>query len=196
MAACRPNAAHEALAHLTVRDSRARIVTQNVDGMHELALQNVLKSEGISSEGSASDGSDPGSRGTLPLELHGSLYRVRCVTCRFRIGHREPVDATSEASLPRCPDGDNLLRPDVVWFGESLDETTLADAITAAEGAAVCLVVGTSAVVHPAASLPLVTRQAGGVVVEVNPEATPLTEVARISFRAPAAEIVPRLLGP
>ncbi len=181
VAACRPNAAHEALARFTVRDSSTQIVTQNVDGLHELALQDLLSVEEAST--------------ALPLELHGSLYRVRCVACRFRVGHRDPVDATSEASLPRCPECDNLLRPDVVWFGESLDEKTLEAAITAAEGADVCLVVGTSAVVHPAASLPLVTRQAGGVVVEVNLEPTPLSDVARVSFRASATEVVPLLLA-
>ena len=73
---------------------------------------------------------------------------------------------------------------------------TLDAAVTAAESAEVCLVVGTSAVVHPAASLPLLTRRAGGVVVEVNPAPTPLSGVARMSFRAPAADIVPRLLAP
>ncbi len=186
VAACRPNAAHEALARLTLRDPRSRIVTQNVDGLHELALEEV----------GARDGADPTSRGALPLELHGSLFRVRCVACRFRVGHRGPVDATSEDSLPRCPECDSLLRPDVVWFGESLEPMTLDAAVTAAESAEVCLVVGTSAVVHPAASLPLLTRRAGGVVVEVNPAPTPLSGVARMSFRAPAADIVPRLLAP
>ncbi len=87
-----------------------------------------------------------------------------------------------------------LLRPDVVWFGESLEPMTLDAAVTAAESAEVCLVVGTSAVVHPAASLPLLTHRAGGVVVEVNPAPTPLSGVAQMSFRAPAADIVPRLL--
>jgi len=82
----------------------------------------------------------------------------------------------------------------VVWFGEALDQRTLDAAISAAESADVCLVVGTSAVVQPAASLPLLTRQAGGLIVEVNPEPTPLSRAAHSSFRAPAAQVVPRLV--
>ena len=192
VAACRPNAAHEALARLTLRDPGSRIVTQNVDGLHELAVHQAVVPETASTQGaqpreSAADRTDPTSGPALPVELHGSLYRVRCVACRYGAGHRGPVDTASEASLPRCPDCGHLLRPDVVWFGESLDEATLSAAIGAAEGADVCLVVGTSAVVHPAASLPLVTRQAGGVIVEVNPEPTPLSGVARTSFLLPAA---------
>ena len=186
VAACRPNAAHEALARLTLRDPHACIVTQNVDGLHELALDEVAAGEG-------SHSTPPGA---LPLELHGSLFRVRCVACQFRIGHRDAIDATSEDSLPRCPECHGLLRPDVVWFGESLEAMTLDAAVAAAESAEACLVVGTSAVVHPAASLPLLTHRAGGAVVEVNPQTTPLSGVARMSFRAPAAEIVPRLLVP
>ena len=186
VAACRPNAAHRGLARLTLRDSRARIVTQNVDGLHERALEDAA----------AQDGTGTASQGALPLELHGSLFRVRCVSCRFGTSHREPIDATSGASLPHCPECEALLRPDIVWFGESLDPITLDAAVAAAESAEVCLVVGTSAVVHPAASLPLLTHRAGGVVVEVNPEPTPLSGVALMSLRGPAAEIVPRLLAP
>ena len=195
VAACRPNAAHEALARLTLRDLRSRIVTQNVDGLHELALENALDPNGASRADSRAAGVYASAGGTRPLELHGSLYRVRCVACPFRIAHRGPVDSTSQASLPRCPECGDLLRPDVVWFGESLDEQVLRSAVTAAEGAEVCLVVGTSALVHPAASLPLLTRHAGGIIVEVNPEATPLSDVARTSLRGPAAEIIPVLLA-
>ncbi len=195
VAACSPNAAHEAMARLTVRDPRVRIVTQNVDGLHELALQEVL-AEGTDSDGSMPDARPAMSPAALSLELHGSLYRVRCLACRFHQGDRNPIDATSAGSLPHCPECGSLLRPDVVWFGESLDENTLEAAVTTAQGAEVCLVVGTSAVVHPAASLPLLTRQNGGVIVEVNPEPTPLSAVARVSLRAPATEVIPLLLDP
>jgi NAD-dependent deacetylase len=96
--------------------------------------------------------------------------------------------------LPRCGKCAALLRPDVVWFGEDLDPEILRQAMERAETAEVCLVVGTSGLVHPAASLPLLTRESGGVVVEVNPESTPLTAIAVSSIRGRAGQILPRLL--
>ena len=129
----------------------------------------------------------------LPVEVHGSLFGDRCSGCDARTAP-VAVDATSVATLPRCTVCGSLLRPDVVWFGEMLDETVLAAADGAAATADVCLVVGTSALVHPAASLPLRTRAHGGVVIEVNPEETPLTKAAEVSIRGRAAEVVPRLL--
>ena len=121
-----------------------------------------------------------------PIRLHGSLFQTRCTGCDDRTLDRHPVDAESEASLPRCKKCEALLRPDVAWFGEQLDPGILESAMEAAEAADVCLVVGTSGLVHPAASLPLLTRESGGVVVEVNTEPTPLTEVAVSSLRGPA----------
>ena len=87
----------------------------------------------------------------------------------------------------RCSECDGLLRPDVVWFGEPLDRDVIERAFRWAESAQVCLVVGTSAVVHPAASLATVTLETGGQLVEVNPEPTPLTQLAAASIRAGAA---------
>ena len=198
VAACHPNAAHEALAYRTVQDPHSRIVTQNVDGLHELALESTPEPSRGSSrpstlEAAGAGGSTPPSP-ARPLELHGSLYRVRCTSCRFSARHRDPIDATSDVTLPRCPECADLLRPDVVWFGEALDPRVLRTAMEEAERAEVCLVVGTSAVVQPAASLPLVTREAGGVIIEINLEATPLSKVAQISLKGTAASIVPRLL--
>ena len=183
--ACRPNAAHAAIARLTLRNEDAQLVTQNVDGLHELALEEAA-SEGLSQGNSLS-------RAT-PLRLHGSLFRTRCTICDDQTWDRHPVDATSEASLPRCRKCAALLRPDVVWFGEGLDPEILQHAMRSAETAEVCLVVGTSGLVRPAASLPFLTRESGGVVVEVNPEPTPLTGIAVSSIRGRAAQILPDLL--
>jgi NAD-dependent deacetylase len=179
--ACSPNAAHTAIAEHALRRQNVTIVTQNVDGLHARAARD------------AAGASDP--TPALPLEVHGSILRDRCSGCEAR---SEPVhvDATSRATLPRCARCGALLRPDVVWFGEMLDEDILAEADAAAASADVCLVVGTSALVHPAAALPLRTRARGGVIVEVNPEETPLTRQAAISIRARAADAVSRLLGP
>ncbi len=184
--ACRPNAAHAAIARRTLEHEGARLVTQNVDGLHELALEEAV-SNGMSPGTSVSE--------AAPIRLHGSLFQTRCTGCDDRILDRHPVDAESEASLPRCKKCEALLRPDVVWFGEQLDPEILQSAMEAAETAEVCLVVGTSGLVHPAASLPLLTRESGGVVVELNTEPTPLTEIAVSSLRGPAGQILPSLLA-
>jgi NAD-dependent deacetylase len=104
------------------------------------------------------------------------------------------VDASSTSTLPRCARCDGLLRPDVVWFGEPLDGDVLAAAFTAAVEADVCLVVGTSALVYPAASVPEATSRAGGVVVEVNLQPTPLTATAGVTLFGEAGKLVPALL--
>ena len=177
---CTPNAAHVAMASRAFGDPNVTIVTQNVDGLHTRAAREV-----------AAD-ADP--KPALTLEMHCSLLRDRCSACYAR-SEPVPVDATALSTLPRCTHCGALLRPDVVWFGETLDEDVLAAADAAAAAADVCLVVGTSALVYPAASLPLRTRAHGGMIVEVNPEETPLSAAARISIRGRAADIVPRLLG-
>jgi NAD-dependent deacetylase len=83
----------------------------------------------------------------------------------------------------------------VVWFGESLDGEVLEAALRASAAADLCLVVGTSAVVHPAASLPLATRRGGGRLVEVNPEPTPLSGLCDVALQGPAGVLVPALIG-
>jgi NAD-dependent deacetylase len=180
---CRPNAAHIALASFTAErgPSRARIVTQNVDGLHAAAGREAADAR-LSVRRDAA----------LPLELHGSLFRVRCTACGARRDDAEPIDASSLESLPRCSGCGSLVRPDVVWFGEPLDDAILGEAIATAREADVCIVVGTSAVVQPAASLAMVTKRAGGTVIEVNPEATPLTPYADVSIRGTAVDVVPR----
>lgn len=87
------------------------------------------------------------------------------------------------------------MRPDVVWFGELLDEVALERAFDEARTADVCVVVGTSALVHPAASIPTVTVDAGGVIIEVNPEVTPLTGLCKWSLRGKSSEVLPQLLA-
>jgi len=181
---CQPNLAHKALAQLTLLNGEARIATQNVDGLHLLALEEASQIADI----------DPPPK-ARPLELHGSLFRVQCNNCHVKSNHRGPIDTTSTRALPHCRECGTLLRPDIVWFGEALNAHTLEEAMTCAGAAEVCLVVGTSSAVYPAASLPLLTRRAGGVVIEVNPEATHLTETSHISVRGTAVHIVPEILS-
>jgi NAD-dependent deacetylase len=181
VSACEPNAGHHAIA-LLVRERGARLVTQNVDGLHDRAAR-------------AAAGGAPQSPRETSLELHGSLFRVKCTHCKWRGTLSAPVDATSEETLPHCERCGSLLRPAVVWFGEPLDPTVLAAAFRLAESAELCLVVGTSALVHPAASLPFATLDSGGELVEVNPAPTPLSSACSISLAGAAGVILPRLVA-
>ncbi len=177
---CEPNPGHRAIARLALGSRSVRVVTQNVDGLHEAAAR------------AAAGRGDPSP--ALPLELHGSIFRVRCTSCRYRVPHRDPLRTESLEVLPRCPVCASLLRPDVVWFGEALDPRILTEAFEAARVADLCLVVGTSALVHPAASVPLATLQGGGAVVEVNPTETPLSGLATVSLRGASGQILPELV--
>ncbi|MCI0340308.1 MAG: NAD-dependent deacylase [Planctomycetales bacterium] len=170
VAACRPNPAHEALAALGRRRGDVTLATQNVDGLHALA----------------------GTR--EPLELHGNLFRVRCTRCRFRAEH--PREALPPPWPPRCPECRGALRPDVVWFGEALPSEELSRGTAAARACRVFLVVGTSGVVHPAAGLAFEAKSGGAAVIEVNPEATPLSEDADLVLRGKAGEVLPQVLAP
>ncbi|MFL5581726.1 MAG: SIR2 family NAD-dependent protein deacylase [Gemmatimonadaceae bacterium] len=184
VAECTPNAAHLALARFALaRPGRVRLVTQNVDELHADAARQVA----------AELGADPAP--AIPLELHGSIFRARCTRCGTRAVSRDAIDASSRETLPRCATCGGPMRPDVVWFGESLDERVLGEAFGLAAAASACLVVGTSAVVQPAASLASVTARAGGAVIEINPEETPLTPYADVSIRSGAVAAVPEILG-
>ncbi|MBI4467178.1 MAG: NAD-dependent deacylase [Acidobacteria bacterium] len=166
VARAQPNPGHRALVELEERTRDFTLVTQNVDGLHERAGSRRL------------------------LKLHGDLWTLRCLDCG-----RESVDrAVPLPELPpRCACG-GLLRPGVVWFGEPLPEEVLRQALEAAGRAQVFLVVGTSAVVQPAASLPLLARRAGARVVELNLEETPLTGQVDASFLGKSGELLPRLV--
>jgi NAD-dependent deacetylase len=181
VARCHPNPAHVALARLALRDGPATtLVTQNVDGLHHRAAERVA------------DGADA-SR-AFPLELHGAIHRDRCTTCSRLSAGVDELDTSSAEALPRCGACGGLLRPDVVWFGEALDPEVIGEAFDAARDADLCLVVGTSALVHPAASVPEVTLGAGGAVVEVNLEPTPLTGRVAVSLLGEAGKLVPAVL--
>ncbi len=163
-----PNPAHRALVRLEEqRGEDFLLVTQNVDGLHERA----------------------GSRRIV--DLHGSLWRLRCVAEGIEFEDRR-VDLGRLP--PRCRCG-ALLRPAVVWFGEALPAEALARATEAARCARVVLVVGTSGLVHPASALPEIARAQGAAILEVNPEATPLSRLADVCLRGPAGRVLPELVA-
>ncbi|MDZ7270923.1 MAG: NAD-dependent deacylase [candidate division KSB1 bacterium] len=162
-----PNPGHYALAELEKMVPDFSLITQNVDGLHRRA----------------------GSRNVL--ELHGNIMRNRCSHCGALL---EEVPVSPESGLPHCSCG-GLLRPDVVWFGEMLPERTWEEAVAAAHRAEVFFSIGTSAVVYPAASLPLEAKSSGAYVVEINFEPTPLTTVVHESIRGKSGEILPLLLA-
>ncbi len=166
IAPLQPNAAHRALAALEARVPGFLLATQNVDRLHQAAGSRRL------------------------VELHGSLWLVRCSACG---DEREDRRVPLPQLPPRCACG-GLLRPGVVWFGEALPAAAIEAAFAAGEEADVVLVVGTSSVVYPAAAIAPAARARGAFVIEVNPEETPLTRLADAALHGPAAEIVPRLL--
>ena len=165
LSALKPNPAHEAVSHWQTRFPDLALVTQNIDGLHQAA----------------------GSRKVI--ELHGNIWRARCFECRSRHDVRE---LKFDNSVPVCFDCGGNLRPDVVLFGEMLPAGAFEAAAMKAQACELCFVVGTSAVVYPAASIPELARAASAYVVEVNPERTPLSDFCDEVLTGKAGEILPR----
>ena len=165
IAACEPNPAHHALAAWSHRFPRFTLITQNVDGLHERA-------------GTAN-----------AVRLHGSIWEVRCWDeCRESPARWRNDAAQFDELPPRCPHCGGMIRPGVVWFGESLDPDVMLQAARATE-CDVFITVGTSAVVYPAAGFIDAARRHGAFTVEINPEATPATRAVDLALQG-AAEIV------
>ncbi len=167
VAQVKPNPGHEALVNVSANVPRLTLVTQNVDGLHQRAGSQEV------------------------IELHGNIQRTRC---SLDDGVIESWPTTKDVP-PRCPHCSAHLRPDVVWFGEDLPREAIDRAWQAAETCDFCLSVGTSALVYPAASLGLIAQRRGVAVLEVNLEATPLSDVADWSLRGKAGEILPELVA-
>lgn len=166
IAHAQPNAGHQALAELA-RTRQVTVVTQNIDGLHQRA-----QSSGV-------------------LELHGSLWCLRCAGC----GYQEENDVAPLPALPPlCPHCGRVLRPDIVLFSEALPIEVYATALAAVKACDLLLVIGTSGVVYPAAGLPTIAHKHGAVVVEVNPQETTLTAQMDYSLRGAAARMLPRVV--
>lgn len=166
IAECAPNGGHRSLAAYGCLHPDFTLVTQNIDGLHRVA-----GSERV-------------------LALHGDIFRVRCVAeGATREDRRVPLPEIP----PRCDCG-ALLRPDVVWFGEPLPEREMEAAAQASRLAALFLVIGTSGLVYPAASLPEIARRHGAYLVEINIEPTPLSSLADERIQGRATVVLPELL--
>ena len=166
IAACQPNDAHRTLVEMERCLDDFVLITQNVDGLHRLAGSQRV------------------------IELHGNIWGQRCTRdCRDPwVDHSLPLSQIP----PHCPACGALARPDIVWFGESLPAAALDAAFDVAQRCDVMLVIGTSALVHPAASLPLLALQRSAHVIEINPQPTPLSDAVAQSLRQPAGVGLPR----
>lgn len=159
-----PNPAHLAIARWQDRFQDILLVTQNVDGLHQRA----------------------GSRDVV--ELHGNINRARCLTCGAVY---ELTDTDSKARARACLSCGDSLRPDVVLFGELIPPGAFQRAVVKARSCDLSFVIGTSALVYPAAALPELARAAGAYTVEVNPERTPLSELCDQVIKGRAGDILP-----
>ena len=162
-----PNPGHYALVGLEKLFSSFTLITQNVDNLHRLAGSSHI------------------------LELHGNIYRNKCAKCNRLVPENMDIDPDN---IPACENCGGQIRPDVVWFGEMLPADVIDEAFRKAEEADVFFSIGTSALVHPAASLPLVASRAGAILVEINPDPTPLTDLADFHFSARSGELLPQLV--
>jgi NAD-dependent deacetylase len=165
VAACEPNEGHRIVAELEEDCGHVSVITQNIDGLHQLAGTDAI------------------------IELHGSLWRVRCDACGAK-----KTDRSAPLEDVRCGCGAHW-RPDIVWFGDALDQGNIDDAIREMKHCEVFVSIGTSAVVYPAAELPLVAKRAGATLIEINPEPTPLTDAYDVCLRGTATEMLTRLLA-
>ena len=157
-----PNPAHYEIARWQKQVPELTLVTQNIDGLHQKA----------------------GSTGVI--ELHGNIWRARCIACSFT------VDCTNDQRPHACLSCGDHLRPDVVLFGEFLPPGAFELAAAAASNCELCFVVGTSALVYPAAGLPEIAKAAGAYLCEVNPERTPLSDLCDEVITGKAGEVLPQ----
>lgn len=165
-----PNPGHYALAEMEQsikgRNAQFTLITQNVDGLHRKAgSQNII-------------------------EIHGNIQLTKCDACL------EPVSDWDDriSSPPHCPYCGGLLRPDVVWFGEALPLDALHSSVALSKQCDLFFSIGTSALVQPAASLPVYAIECNATVVEINPNPTPISNHVTCSFQGLSGEILPALI--
>jgi len=163
---CQPHDGHFAIGQLEKRHPKVVVVTQNIDGMHQRAgSENVV-------------------------ELHGSLWRLRCPM------HGITEDIGEKYKSYKCEHCGNWLRPDIVWFRDMLDEYNMSQAIFALRKCDLFISIGTSGVVYPAAGFPKIAKEFGAKCIEINPEQTEMSFMYDISIQSTAGKALPRLFHP
>ena len=161
----KPNGGHFAIADIE-KFRDVVVLTQNIDNLHQR------------------------SGSTNVLELHGSIIRIKCTVCNFS----DNITQSFESLPPKCTCG-NILRPDVVWFGEELPQNIWKNAMKEASTCDVMIIVGTSLAVSPANTLPIYAKQNGATLIEVNPEKTVMSNNMDLSIQATSATILPKILS-
>lgn len=161
-----PNPGHAAIAELE-KYFEVSVVTQNIDNLHRRAGSKTV------------------------YELHGNIERNFCIECHS-FYNSEDLEIT--VTSPKCAKCGGLIRPDVVWFGEMLPQDQFGEGERAAQWSDLCFVVGTSAVVYPAAYIPISAKQAGSYIIEINIEPTEMTQYADYSLFGKSGEILPMIL--
>jgi NAD-dependent deacetylase len=164
----KPNPGHYALAELETQGKNLTLVTQNIDGLHQMAGSSNI------------------------TEMHGNLWQIRCTKCG-------EIEQNYEVPLrqlpPKCKKCGDLGRPNVVWFGEMIDMALIDTILRAIEECQVMLIIGTSGVVEPAASMGLVAKQTNKTVIEINLDETPSAGLYDIVIREKSGEILPLLFS-
>ena len=161
----KPNEGHFAIANME-KFRDVTVLTQNIDGLHQR------------------------SGSTNVLELHGSIIRIKCTVCDFS----GDIIEDFESLPPKCECG-NILRPDVVWFGEALSEEVWKNAIKEASACDVMIIAGTSLAVSPANTLPIYAKQNGATLIEVNPEKTVMSNDMDLSIQTTSTNALPKMLS-
>ncbi len=161
----KPNPGHFAIAELE-KFKDVVVLTQNIDGLHQRAGSSHV------------------------LELHGSIIRIKCTVCEFE----DDIPSSFENLPPKCIKCSNILRPDVVWFGESLPQKVWNQAIIEASSCEIMIVAGTSLVVSPANTLPVYAKENNATLIEVNPEQTQMSSEMDMSLRTTSAQALPSII--
>ena len=188
IAACEPNEAHRVLAGWTLRFPNFRLITQNVDGLHESAFARAT-ARSASTEASAQQAADESG----VIRLHGSIWEVSCWQgCSMSPRYWRNDTLSFKELPPPCPYCSGIIRPAVVWFGETLDPSVVSQASHAAR-CDIFITIGTSAVVYPAAGFVEQARKQGAFTVEINPEITPATTMVDLALQGGAETILPEI---